>query len=331
MQSYRFNQSPLRVYGVPFYAESGRLERVPEALREKMPSLRDLGRRTPGARVEFRTDSPRFTVSVTLGSLGVDIGMSIYACQSVNVMVGSRSNPRFAGLVHPTGYGERSFSRTFAKSAEMEDITLLLPRNEPVEQLEIAIEDGARIEAPTPYRHAPMVFYGSSITEGGCCASANSAYTQILSRRLDADYINMGFSGSARGELEMADYLSALPMSVLVYDYDHNAPDADWLARTHEAFFRRIRANRPTLPVVMLTRPDFDFDPASPARREVIRRTFENARASGDKNVYFIDGETLFGAAERQFCTVDGCHPNDLGFYRMADAVEPVLREILEK
>ena len=141
----------------------------------------------------------------------------------------------------------------------------------------------------------------------------------------------MGFSGSARGELEMADYLSALPMSVLVYDYDHNAPDADWLARTHEAFFRRIRANRPTLPVVMLTRPDFDFDPASPARREVIRRTFENARASGDKNVYFIDGETLFGAAERQFCTVDGCHPNDLGFYRMADAVEPVLREILEK
>lgn len=330
MQSYRFNQSPLRVYGVPFYAESGRLERVPEALREKMPSLRDLGRRTPGARVEFRTDSPRFTVSVTLSSLGVDIGMSIYACQSVNVMVGPRGNPRFAGLVYPTGYGERSFSRTFVKSAEMEDITLLLPRNEPIEGLEIAIEDGARIEAPTPYRHAPMVFYGSSITEGGCCASANSAYTQILSRRLDADYINMGFSGSARGELEMADYLSALPMSVLVYDYDHNAPDADWLARTHEAFFLRIRANRPTLPVVMLTRPDFDFDPASPARREVIRRTFENARASGDENVYFIDGETLFGVEERQFCTVDGCHPNDLGFYRMAAAIEPVLRKILK-
>ena len=128
----------------------------------------------------------------------------------------------------------------------------------------------------------------------------------------------------------MARYIASQEMSVFVMDYDHNAPDAAHLERTHEPFFRIIRDAQPDLPVVMMSMPDFDRDPANNSRRrDIIRRTYENAAAAGDKNVYFIDGETFFGDAERELCTVDDCHPNDIGFLRMADVLTPVLRGIL--
>jgi len=64
--------------------------------------------------------------------------------------------------------------------------------------------------------------------------------------------------------------------------------------------------------------------------REIIRQTYQNALDAGDKNVYFVDGEKLFGTDLRDCCTVDGCHPNDLGFYRMYKCVLPVLKEALK-
>ena len=114
-------------------------------------------------------------------------------------------------------------------------------------------------------------------------------------------------------------------------DYDHNAPSVDHLKETHEPFFRRIREKNPDLPVVMLTKPDYDYDARGAERRAIIRATYENAVAAGDKNVYFVDGETYFGSEDRELCTVDRVHPNDIGHYRMAAMVEPIIKKILEE
>jgi lysophospholipase L1-like esterase len=206
-----------------------------------------------------------------------------------------------------------------------------LPRNEELEDVIIELDDDARIDAPTPYTlEVPMVFYGSSITEGGCASRPANAYTALLSRWLDADYINLGFSGAAKGELELATYIAGLEMSVLVIDYDHNAPNVEHLEQTHELFFKEIRKIRPNLPILFLTKPDFDSNPGDSAkRREVIYKTYENARLSGDELVYFIDGETYFGKTNRESCTIEGCHPNDLGFMRMAETIYPVVKQII--
>jgi hypothetical protein len=80
-----------------------------------------------------------------------------------------------------------------------------------------------------------------------------------------------------------------------------------------------------------MTKPDFDYDPQNAERRAVIYNTYFNAKNSGDSNVYFIDGESFFGDVDRHACTCDCCHPNDLGFYRMAQVIEPVIKSILEK
>ena len=215
----------------------------------------------------------------------------------------------------------------------MTNITLMMPRNEPIVDLEVSIDDEAQLCAPDSYTYQkPIVFYGSSITEGGAASTVGKCYTALVTRWLDSDYINLGISGNAKGEANMANYIKNLDMSIFVMDYDHNAPTPEHLEATHEAFFKIIREANPTLPIVMMSKPDFDSDPMeSIKRREIIKKTYNNALENGDKNVYFIDGETYFGDTERSVCTVEGCHPTDLGFMRMAEKIYPVLKSILER
>ena len=331
MKTFTHLDAPLKVFGVPFFEQTKVFNRLPQEVREQIPSLDFLGRRTPGARIGFRTDAPEFTVEFTLETLKPDIGMALFSCQSVEVLIGDRKNHRFAGLVTPPDYNTKTCSKTFKKSDEMEDVLLLLPRNEIISEVKVSIPDEANIEAPTPYKYGPILYYGSSITEGGCCCRMANAYNALLSLWLDVDYYNFGFSGSAKGEPEIADYINTIEISAFVYDYDHNAPSVEHLENTHYPFYKRIREKNPNIPIIMMSRPNFGYWPDDGDRRAVVKSTYEKAKAEGDNNVYFIDGELFFGTEDREACTIDTVHPNDLGFYRMAKVIEPVLKEALEK
>jgi hypothetical protein len=210
---------------------------------------------------------------------------------------------------------------------------VFFPRNEVVYDIYVGIDDGADIRKASPYTYEkPVLFYGSSITEGGCCSKPANAYTAFISRWIDCDFYNMGFSGSAAGELDVCDYLNTIEKSVFVMDYDHNSPTPEHLSETHEPFFKRIREYDPTVPVVFISRPNPEADPVDAQRRfEIIKRTYDNAKNAGDENVYLIDGRTLFGTEDREACTADKIHPNDLGMFRMAKVIAPVIKSILDK
>jgi lysophospholipase L1-like esterase len=129
----------------------------------------------------------------------------------------------------------------------------------------------------------------------------------------------------------MMEYIASLPMSVFVYDYDYNAPTAEHLRETHYAGYRTVREAQPELPIIMMSAPNYDKTGYNaPERRDIIAASYARARAEGDENVYFIDGKVHFSTFNADECTVDGTHPNDLGFYRMAEAVASVLEKILK-
>ena len=331
MKRYYFTDAPIKIFGVPHFEEKRTLRRLPDDLAALL-SWAKVGMRTPGARMCFRTDSPTLRIGVELETLHVDIGMSLYTCQSAHVLIGEHTSPHYLGLVYPKNYEEKTYEREFGKAPVMEDVTIFLPMGELVKTVWVEVEDTATVEAPTPYRPTlPIAFYGSSITEGGHATRPCNTYTAILSSRLDTDYYNFGFSGNAKGQLPIADYICTLDISALIIDYDHNAPDPEFLKNTHEPFFRRVREKKPSLPIVFTTRPNFEHTPNADERRAVVRATYEHALAAGDTNVYFIDGESFFGTSERYLCTTDATHPNDIGHQRMADVYEPVLVDILGK
>ncbi len=333
MKKYSVFDEPIKIFGLPEVYKENKLTRLPEELIKKLPEAYEhFGRRTHGGRFAFKTNSEVFSIKAEYETLSMDAGMSIFACQAFEVFLGERSKSRYLGLVNPPNYNTKCFEKTFYKSAETEEITVFFPRNEIVKSIEIFIEDDAEIFAPDEYKYPlPVVFYGSSITEGGHANNVSVGYNAILSRHLGFDYINLGFSGSAKGEKEMAEYISTLDMSVFVYDYDFNADSARQLRDTHSKFFSIIREKHKNLPVIMMSRPKADYTEEEKKRREVIFNTYKTAKDAGDKNVYFLDGETFFGADEdRHLCSSDGTHPNDLGFYRMSQVIEPVLKDILE-
>ena len=238
---YSYKDAPLKVFGVPSIEKTGIFERVPRDVREKIPSLEFLGRRVPGARLCFKTDAPSFTVRIELETLSPDIGLSIYTCQSAHVYLGQRQKSKFLGLVSPPNYDVKCSQKTFYKGKGLDEVTIWLPRNEIIKNVEIEIKEGYGVFEPTPYKYSkPALYYGSSITE--CAAAANpcASYNALISRHLDLDYYNFGFSGNCKGEDEMANYINTLDISLFVYDYDHNAPTPEHLALTHERFFNKI-------------------------------------------------------------------------------------------
>jgi hypothetical protein len=174
-----------------------------------------------------------------------------------------------------------------------------------------------------------MVSYGSSITQGGCASRPGNAYQAVISRRYDADFINLGFSGSAKGEEAMKNYLASLRMSCFLFDYDHNAPNPDHLRATHKPIYEAVRRTNPDIPIIMMPRPEFFYTRGIEIRNEIVKATYDYAKACGDENVYFIPSHELMAICEDNG-TVDGSHPTDFGFFSMARAMIKVLDKLFE-
>ena len=329
MKWYHLTDPALSLEGLALSDREGRRYwRLPADVIDQVNSgVSEVAKFPSGARVRFATDSRRIALCAVVGPAGYikNVG-AIGKCGLAGYVDGE-----WHYVVYPAASDAEEMTGAYDLDGKMHEHTVYLPLFTPLYDLMIGLDDDAQVKPPRPYAvQKPIVFYGSSITNGASATHAGNAYVSIVCRRLDASFLNLGFSGSARGEESIARYIAGLDMSLFVMDYDHNAPDAAHLEATHERFFRIVREAQPDLPIALISKPDFDIDPeGNAARRAVIRRTYEHALAAGDARVRFIDGETLFGTTERRDCLVDGTHPNDLGFRRMADAITPVLRELL--
>ncbi len=340
MQFYSCFSAPFCVYGLDVVDNENhnywRLSdedsaRVSEGVRARSKAAN-------GGRIRFRTDADSIHVRLKLHETHVDWGASICAGESVCVLVGSGLTSQYRGVVCAENYSQLEIEKTIRlrcsdEGKQLRQVTIHLPFNDRVAGLEIGIGNGDTITPPTEYSSPEkLLFYGSSITDGYCASIPSNTYSAMLCRWLDCDYQNLGFDGMAKGETAMAEIIAKKDFSIFVMDYDHNAPTVEHLAATHEPFFRIVRAAHPTAPVLLCSRPNFFENPQeSVLRRDVIMKTYQNARAAGDDNVFFVDGETYFGGFGAECCTVDCCHPTDLGFYRMAERLYGVVQTILNR
>ena len=324
-------QEPSIVFGLPWFKSNKEFCRMPpEKLKLFSEGIKYLSWNTTGVRLRFKTNSPSIALKVNLLS-GSDMShMPRTGISGFDFYTGLGPNKKYVKTIMPESGAQEYQGEVFSCDDDglLKEWLIYFPLYNGVKRLQLGIKEGSIIEPADQYIiEKPVVFYGSSITQGGCASRTGNCYTNIISRLLDTDIYNLGFSGSAKGEPEMAEFISELEMSVLVIDYDHNAPDVKHLEKTHEPFFKCIRRKQPELPVIFVSKPDFDANISdSSVRREIIYRTYKNSLDLGDKRTYFIDGETLFGKENRDSCTVDGCHPNDLGFMRMAKVIAPVIK-----
>ena len=339
---YLATDEPFVFFGCYQYGVDGQLShRIPPQIAENIsPQLTWLNKTHSGVRVAFSTNSPFVSFLVESSGYGRTVDDALAGAAGIFVTASedgkeqryvSRISPTFEELYKEMSGEGACFSGTInLENEKTHQVIVWLPTLTDYKKLYIGVQKGADIGSFEGYKYkTPVVFYGSSITMGcGSSASLNT-YPALVSRTLNTDFINLGFSGNAKGEPEIAEYIASLEMSAFVYDYDYNAPSVEHLEATHENFFKIIREKQPDLPIIMMSRPNLPDNLETARRFNVIMNTFINAKKAGDNKVWLINGANIFNGVYRDCCTHENCHPNDLGYMKMAEAVSSLLKEHL--
>ncbi len=326
-------EDPFDIYGLCQPKETGQYRRMPREVAERVSKgVAEVSSYMSGGRIRFRTDSPYVAVKAKLTGQCFLPHMPLTGTHGMDLYVYDGVADIFQGTFVPPMESPEDYEAVlYGTDAKMREITIHLPLYSGIAELYIGLDENARVEHGRKYREVkPVLYYGSSITQGGCVSRPGNHYPAVIARENNVDFVCLGFSGNALGEPQMAEYLAGLEASIFVCDYDHNAPDPEYLENTHAALYQKYRQANPKTPVIFVSKPDgLLWNEMDIKRRDVVYQTYIEAVKSGDERVYFIDGFQLFTGNRRYDCTVDGCHPNDLGFARMAEVIGEMVQYCL--
>ncbi len=337
--------SSLPLFGKCVEKTSARYERLPDELRDVIREpLWDLGRNSAGLYIRFRSNSTQIRARWRstsprqymphMADAG-DSGLDLY-------ILTEKDGWRFAGSGFEWGGRDKEVkNKTIVANMRprMREFMLYLSLYNGITSLEIGIDEGSVIEAPavdSPMHDRPIVMYGTSILQGGCASRPGMAFTAILGRRLDREVINLGFSGNAILDYEIAEYITKVPdPGLIVLDNVPNST-AEMTNERGERFFRIIRDAFPDVPVILVedptfphTRFDLKMQEDVSSRNSAQRSLYKKLKKAGEKKLYYVSTDGLIGNDGE--ATVDGVHFTDLGMMRYVDKMLPVMRRALKK
>ena len=306
--------------------------------------VRSMKHHTTGMMFRFRTSSPTVSVEWVPYSRGLSMdhmpatgvsGIDIYTQGDDGVWRYVKTGRITGGKGGdwPTGRVDRVWIKPGSP------ITVNLPLYNGIKSFKLGIATNATVEALGPRKSGvdrPVVFYGTSITHGGCCSRPGLSFVNVIGRDLDVPVVNLGFSGSGVMEHEMSEHLAAIDASCYVLDclwnmgfrpmptgYRHKG----YVSENYEKFIRNLRAKRPGVPIVMAEHCSV-YCRGKGADDVFIRALYEKLVAEGWTNLVYLPKEGMY--ADDFEGTVDGAHPNDWGMMHMAVAYGGAVRKALE-
>ena len=315
----------------PFDRLPGRAEKLVRA------SVWGLSRQSAGLAVRFETDATEIHASWKLRSARLAMNhMAATGVSGLDLYVKVDSQWRWLAVGRPTQQ-ENTARLVSGIPPGRREFMLYLPLYNGVDSVSLGLPAKATLWKAAPRKSGlkPIVFYGTSITQGGCASRTGMVHTAILGRWLDAPVINLGFSGNGRMENEVATLMAELDVSVYVLDCLPNIGPDDVTART-EPVVKILREAHPDTPIVLVEDRSYADSFLVTSKRDrnessraALKAAFDRLKAAGDDNLYYIEGEDLMGNDSEG--TVDSSHPTDLGFFRQAEVFQKVLRPILDR
>lgn len=325
-----------KVEGLYWFEKEKRYHRFPAEAEKTVPAkVMKLAGCTAGGQIRFRTNSKRIVLAVRNTSASGGATMAPTGRSGFDLYLGAPGKEVFWNSGRPvTGSAEWMDEIFSSKQSAMREFRLNFPLYNGVESLLIALDKDAEILPPSPLAdERPIVIYGTSITQGGCASRPGSAFTNRLSRMLQMEFLNYGFSGNGNNQASVAKIIAQVKNpAMIIIDSEANSVSVAIAQERLPVFLDILRAAHPTVPMVIVTKVTYGprYGIGTPALKKVFRDVYEKRRAAGDKNLYFIDGSE-FWTEDFHENTVDGAHPTDLGFKQMADKMYPQLKKILNK
>ena len=313
-------------------------DRLPARAKSKVREvIWDLSRHSTGISIRFSSDATEMRARWNLG--GPDLSANhtpIYAMSGLDLYASDSTGAwRWAGCAKEIAIeSESPLNQLGPFDGLTHEFRLYLPLYNSVAALEIGVPKGASIESVSPRRESPIAYYGTSIVHGAGASRAGMSQAAILGRRLDWPLLNLGFSGNAIMEPELAEFFAELDPSIFLLDPLPNM-DAERIDANAVQFVRILRRAHPETPIVLMedrSYPAAWITPIGRFRNDSSRRAFKHAFAKllleSDGPIHYIEGDSLFGADGDG--SNDGSHANDLGASRLVDCVEPLIRSLLD-
>lgn len=332
-QHLPFPDARLTVSGLAWFKEeSPALRRLPTRLKASFPpKVWSLSAAPSGGRIRFTTDS--LTVGVIAqGSAGpTPVHVTAIGHAGFDLYV----DGVYTGSVAPDAKGEIRHQWNVGKETKLREITLYLPMGRAIAVKELVLAPGAVVQAPRVFALAkPVVYYGSSITQGIAASNPGAIYQAILARWTNTDFVNLGFSGNGFGEPALAEAVAEVDAACFIVDYWAN-PSTAVYRNTLPKFVEILRAKHPQTPIIV-TGPYYNPSEELPGEagarqieKRVVAREFVAARrAAGDLQIFHVDGLEMLSKVQADGL-VDGRHANSMGFYFCAKGLEPYLRRAL--
>lgn len=328
-------------FGSDALAEYG-FYRMTQAERDYIRPVNDgeawLGEHSAGIGLQFETDSAQLFVHVKNRSKFDMTNMTLTGQTGVDLYVYDEGLKRYRlHEVARGGFGDSEYEFSLGHYTDLpkqkRKYLMYLPLYMSVLELKIGLDEDVAV-APTHFENKERIcVYGTSITQGCSASRPGMAYTNILSRRLNREVLNFGFSGSAFMEEEMGEILGKRRMDLLIVDAEPNAGCDDRMKRNAEKFLDAFFRNNPSCPVVLYSRMLFaldTYDTNRVAMREFYKEFLKNLarkyRKKG-KKVYFADGSKALGDEYTEW-TADGVHPDDVGMTYLADSYEKTIKRV---
>ena len=307
--------------------------RLPDRCKGKVPDdVWMLGGHSAGLNLQFRTNSQWITLRWTLTS--DNLSMHHMASTGVSGLDLYTKNDKgkwyYVTNARPTAKTNTIPVSTGNVSGKMREYKVYLPLYNGIESLEIGVSQGKVFEQLKTIEAKAIVYYGTSITQGACASRPGMAYISMLERKLNRPIVNLGFSGAGKMEPVMADLIAELDTEIFVIDCLWNL----MMVKPQELQSRIInmaktlRKAHPETPILFVGQSCFK-GPYPTKTGLVQRKTIETLRADGFKNIHLLKGKYLLGDDGEG--TVDGCHPNDLGMMRHANAIETTIKRLLKE
>lgn len=330
------SDSRFEINGLPWLAENGnQLIRLPLRLKDAVTkAVWGLAQSPSGGRIRFRTDSNVIAIRLEYPSTPNMRNMHAFGQTGVDLYLDGvyLSTATAPAKLEPGVPVEHTYFDLKDQPRKEREVILYLPLYMGVKVLGIGLDKDARIAKAKPFALAkPIVFYGTSITQGGCASRPGMSYQAILGRILNVDYVNLGFSGNGKGEPVMAGAVAEIDASCFVLDFAQNNGSVESLQKVYDPFIASLREKHPEIPILCVTpisnAAEGARDIPPEMMRRYIRQVVSKRVGAGDGRLQLIEGTDLLGP-DRLDGLVDGVHPNDLGFRWMGEGMAGRLAKV---
>ncbi|OKL40538.1 hydrolase [Pontibacter flavimaris] len=298
------------------------------------PAVKRLLTNSAGLAIAFKTNSTTVSAKWCTSPRTASANMTAIVYEGLDLYIKKDGRWQFAGVGMPNGdCSEYTLVRNMGEGEK--ECLLYLPLYDETTSLEIGVAEGATLQPlPDPFRKR-ILMYGSSILQGASASRPGIAYPARLSRDTGLNFLNLGLSGSAKMEKPVADMIASISADAFVLDCVPNSSPQEIKERT-AYLVNTIRQHHPKAPILVIpstVREHGAFDQVVGARvkaqNEQIEEEVNKLLRSGVKDLYLLSYRQQLGTDHEG--TVDGTHPNDLGFDRMLQQLRPQFKAILRK